>query len=164
MSPRKPKNTDPRDLANLLDEAKVTSENTAKARTEAVDASIRACRLLEQKLKAALQDEPLRGLPNLGSGSRPQHLLRVRVRTRLGEPLEDRDVLCLDHTGVLVMARNGASRRVRDDEILAGDAQDFAYALGAALERHIEASDRASSRNEALLELSRRVETAIKGE
>lgn len=161
---RKHSITDAKDLVRLLEDARVVSDASVQARDEAIAASVRACRLLEERLKQALGGGPLRGLPNLGSGNHPQHLIRVRTRATHAMPLSEREVLCLSRTGDLVIAKLGMERRISDKEIMASDAQDFAYALTYALERHIDASTRTESRSDALVELSQRIEKVLKGE
>ena len=76
-----------RALLDDIETAGASARSSAKARTDAREASIRACRALEKALIHELDGEPLRGLANLGTAGRPYYAARVRGKPDVRLPL-----------------------------------------------------------------------------
>ncbi len=148
-----------------------SARTVSEARERALPEAVKAVREMENALQEALDGEPLRGLRNLG-GSASFYAARVRAKPdkKLPTPNEakgERDFLCLDHTGKLVIAwwddvENNSvelqDRPAGDDDIRIGDVEDMLRALDWALPRHLEASARTARRYENITELSAQVQ------
>lgn len=137
------------DLKKLSEMSPLTDDK-ARAR----QASVRACRAMEQALRQTLKGERLHGMPNLGTGAAPWLGSRIRgdYDNRLANPDSGRhgpEVLCLDSYGRLVFARlvrGGAplhveAREADDAELVAEDAEDLADVLAIAVRDHMSRGD-----------------------
>lgn len=126
-------------------------------------AAVEAIRSLEQRLVEALGGESLRGLPNLAPRGPEFYAARVNAFSRHGSgghlPKDGRSVLVLGRDGRLLVAswnvenfvRRGdfvEARPVRDDELIAEDAEAFSRLVTEVLEKHIALAER---RTEALV-------------
>lgn len=154
--------TDTDMLTSLTELLRATAaQPTSADRTAAVRAAIAACRALEEALQAALSQEPLRGLPNLrySSHDKPFHALRVRsTAPRLVDGvLGARTELCLDVHGQLTMANFEAAVPAENWQLHASDVADLARTMVRALELHLAASERTSSRYKTQRDLSQRI-------
>jgi hypothetical protein len=148
-------------LVRLL--ADVERRQIAGEREAAQREAVNACRALIDALQGALGEEPLRGLPNLGRGSRPRYLRRVRAPGRL-HLLDEREELCINARGKLVMANSTDERRVCDEELTVNDAALLARALTQALEQHLAATEQTSATYNEMRDLSQRIVKLVKGE
>jgi hypothetical protein len=149
-----------------LDEIATVTESAAEIRKIARANSIRACRILESALIHALQSEPLRGLPNLGTSACPFYAGRVRGKPDTQLPPEKWSLVVNPH-GLLVMAKpivvDGDLLDVRtapvlDEELLAEDCERLATCLAILLPRHIAKTKAAEQKFEAFAVFSAKVE------
>jgi hypothetical protein len=157
--------TNPNDTWNLIRLlGDVERKQLAGDRAAAQRESVAACRVLIDALQEALGEEPLRGLPNIGPGSRPRYMRRVRAEST-GKFLHDgREELCITSCGDLVMANAYGDRRVRDDELTVNDSALLARALTSVMEQHLAATEQTAATYTEMRELSRRIVKLVKGE
>lgn len=115
--------------------------------------AILAVRQTLDALADYLGDSPLRGLPNLGTGSNPLKGVCVRSNyhdRRIALPKkgvsQGRKSVLLDHNKKVIWARyRGADLEMwplTDDEILPEDAMGIAYAVGTAVKLHLDKCER----------------------
>lgn len=154
--------TNPNDTWNLVRLlADVARNQATQARDAAVTEAVKACRALEGALQEALGREPLRGLPNLGTGNHPRYMRRVR--TNALRQLAAREELCVNAKGELVMADGFRERRVCDDELTAADANCLVHTLTVAMGAHLEQTETTSAAYDEMHNLAKRIVTLVKG-
>jgi len=137
----------------LLAQTRAVNTVLALRRVEVRTGAIAAIRDLEARVRDALgPGGRLRGLPNLGSKRYPHYAVRiVQSRERATLPQDGREVLVLDMSGQLQVARMetvGATagiveaRPVKDEELIAEDLPFFTRLVAELLERHVALTER----------------------
>jgi hypothetical protein len=166
-----------RKLDELLDGVKKASSRLSVSRGQAHTSAIALIRELEWRLHNSLQNETLRGLPELTPGPTPLQGVQVRSirydRQKFEEPLptDGKSVLVLDKYGALIMARRvfdpigrydgWTSWVVADDELKAEDLEPFTRAVQLVMENHLARVERTAQTYDKVSEFANRLSKAI---
>jgi hypothetical protein len=130
-------------ITSQLESLATASKELSVSRTLSRTESVKAMRDLEEALVDALGEERLRGLPNLNPGGEP--FFGLRVRGKSFEPLPDsRNVLCIDDSGMLVVATSGEAWTAHNVDLLSEDLEPFVKLVAKAIDAHIVKANKAT--------------------
>lgn len=169
-------------LAVLLTAAQEAAAAAKDARTQSLPDVVKAVRALEGALQAALDDEPLRGLKNIGTAGVSLYAARVRA----GDPdaklphFADQgsavSFLCIDTHGELINAwwvdpADNPDKTtddwelhtapITDDYIRVDDIEHLTNTLDVVLPRHVKSARKNAGRYLAMQKLALRMRDAM---
>jgi hypothetical protein len=160
-------------LDELLREVSRSANLATADRATALKATIKGCRSLEAALLAALGQEPLRGLPDIGATRLRVYAARLRTRAsnRLPAPnnpyrSQDRYLVINAH-GLLTLywweGEDLCDAEAQDADLRVGDLETMIRTLKLILPLHLQHTARTSARYSRAKQLGERLEEVLTG-